>query len=108
MQRYKFPYAKTTIPKNGVYVLFEKNEKAHETDRIVRIGTHTRDNRLFKRLREHFIKENKDRSIFRKNIGRAILNKKNDDFLEQWNWNLSTIDKKDKSLLLSTYLKLMS
>jgi hypothetical protein len=32
-------------------------------------------------LEQHFIKENKDRSIFRKNIGRAILNKDQDALL---------------------------
>jgi len=31
------------------------------------------------------VNENKDRSIFRKNIGRALLNKDNDPFIEQWN-----------------------
>jgi hypothetical protein len=36
-------------------------------------------------LKEHFVNENKDRSIFRKNIGRALLNKDNDYFIEQWN-----------------------
>jgi hypothetical protein len=40
------------------------------------------------RLKEHFIKENKDRSIFRKNIGRAILSRTNDPFLELWEYDL--------------------
>ncbi|GAG98657.1 unnamed protein product, partial [marine sediment metagenome] len=56
------------IPKNGIYILFEKGECAHSTDRIVRIGTHTGKNKLRSRLKEH-LNENKDRSIFRKNIG---------------------------------------
>ena len=34
----------------------------------------------------------KDRSIFRKNIGRAILNKNNDSFLEIWNLDFTTGD----------------
>lgn len=72
------------IPKNGIYILFEKGELAHSTDRIVRIGTHTGNNKLWSRLKEH-LNENKDRSIFRKNIGRALLNKDNDPFIEQWN-----------------------
>lgn len=72
------------IPKNGIYILFEKGEFAHTTNRIVRIGTHTGNNKLRSRLKEH-LKENKDRSIFRKNIGRALLNKDNDSFIEQWN-----------------------
>ena len=76
--------------------VFEKNELAQNGERIVRIGTHKGEDRLVKRLKEHFIKENKDRSIFRKNIGRAILSKNNDLFLEQWNWDLTTKIKKDK------------
>jgi hypothetical protein len=36
------------------------------------------------------VNENKDRSIFRKNIGRALLNKDNDLFIEQWEKDLTT------------------
>jgi len=46
------------IPKNGIYILFEKGECAHFTDRIVRIGTHTGKNKLRSRLKEH-LNENK-------------------------------------------------
>jgi len=84
------------IPKNGIYILFEKGECAHSTDRIVRIGTHTGKNKLRSRLKEH-LNENKDRSIFRKNIGRALLNKDNDPFIEQWNKNNLT-KKNEKAL----------
>jgi len=84
MPRYYFPIEKDKIYKNGVYILFEKGEKAHGVDRIVRIGTHRGDNNLYNRLKEHFINENKDRSIFRKNIGRALLSKNNDDYLDVW------------------------
>jgi len=68
----------------------------HGGDRIVRVGTHRGDNRLISRLKEHFIVENKDRSIFRKNIGRAILNKRDKVFLEQWNWDLTSRVNRDK------------
>lgn len=81
---YRFPFSSTLIPPNGVYVLFEKGETAHGTDRIVRIGTHDGDGRLAARLEEHFVRENKDRSVFRKNIGRALLSSINDPFLKQW------------------------
>jgi len=70
--------------------LFEAGEQAHNVERIVRVGTHTGDYQLRSRLQQHFVKENKDRSIFRKNIGRAILNRADDPFLEQWNWDLTT------------------
>jgi len=96
LKRYKFPFNDKELPKNGIYILFEKNELAHNGERIVRVGTHTGNDNLAKRLTEHFIKENKDRSIFRKNIGRAILFKKEDPFLEQWNWDLTTKANKNK------------
>ena len=96
LKRYKFPFNGEKLPKNGIYILFEKNEFAHNGERIVRVGTHTGSDNLAKRLKEHFMKENKDRSIFRKNIGRAILFKKDDSFLEQWNWDLTTRANKDK------------
>jgi len=44
---------------------------------------------LCSRLKQHFAKENKDRSVFRKNIGRCILNKANDDYLTKWEWDLT-------------------
>ncbi|MBG0778595.1 MAG: hypothetical protein H0S81_01515, partial [Desulfotignum balticum] len=47
-------------------------------------------------LRQHFFNENKDRSIFRKNIGRALLNQNNDPFIETWEINLTTRKSKNK------------
>ncbi|HEY1717844.1 MAG TPA: hypothetical protein VGH42_06055 [Verrucomicrobiae bacterium] len=94
--QFAFPFDANSIPRNGIYVLFEKGEFAHETDRIVRVGTHTGNNRLPSRLEEHYIKENKDRSIFRKNIGRAILNKDQDAFLAQWEIDLTTSNARQK------------
>jgi len=94
MERLYFPYNHVKIPLNGIYVLFEKGEKAHGVDRIVRIGTHTGTDQLQSRLMQHFIVQNKDRSIFRKNIGRAMLNRDNDDYLEIWEWDLTTRAKK--------------
>jgi hypothetical protein len=91
-----FPFDKSTIPRNGIYVLFENGQKAHDTKRIVRIGTHTGDAQLGKRLRQHFLRENKDRSIFRKNIGRAMLNRRDDSFLEQWNFALTSHKNREK------------
>jgi len=65
-------------------------------DRIVRIGTHKGKNRLRLRLKQHFIKENKDLSVFRKNIGRALLNRDKDPFLEQWEIDLTSRKAKEK------------
>jgi len=100
MKRLSFPFDNKDITKNGIYVLFEKGEKAHGEDRIVRIGTHTGNNQLLSRLNQHFINENKDRSIFRKNIGRAILNKRKDLFLKEWEFDLTTKEAKNKLLNL--------
>ena len=86
---FKFPFNETGIPLNGLYILFEKGEYAHGANRIVRVGTHTGQNQLRSRLRQHFLTENKDRSIFRKNIGRCILNRANDPFLEKWELDLT-------------------
>ena len=96
IKRHNFPFNKNEIPQNGIYVLFEKGEIAHSGDRIVRIGTHTGEKQLYSRLNQHFIFENKDRSIFRKNIGRAILNKENDNFIDMWELDLTTADAKKK------------
>ena len=74
---------------SGVYIVFEKGEKYEGADRIVRVGTHVGDGRLKKRLNSHFVKENKDRSIFRKNVGKAMLNKDGDSYLKAWSLNNS-------------------
>jgi hypothetical protein len=96
LEKYNFQFDKKEIPKNGISIIFEEGEFAHSTNRIVRIGTHTGQNNLANRLSEHFIKENKDRSIFRKNIGRAILNKNNNDYLPIWNLDLTSKSKKEE------------
>jgi hypothetical protein len=100
-----YPFDVNNIPLNGIYILFEKNEIGHQKKRVVRVGTHTGDNQLRSRIQQHFCRENKDRSIFRKNIGRAILNKINDPFLEQWNWDLTTRKAKEKYSLLLDHQK---
>lgn len=78
------------IPRNGIYVLFESGEYAHGGDRIVRVGTHRGPNRLASRIREHLCKANKDRSIFRKHVGRCLLARERDAFLEQWEIDLTS------------------
>ena len=96
LNRYSFPYDEASIPINGVYLLFEEGELGHDGDRIVRVGTHNGDGNLRKRLKEHFLTENKDRSIFRKNVGRAILNDQSDPFLEHWNKSLTSRRSREK------------
>jgi hypothetical protein len=60
------------VPDNGIYVLFEKDEEGHSVERIVRAGTHRGRNNLAPRVREHLYTPNKDRSIFRKHVGRCL------------------------------------
>lgn len=96
LERYGFPFDESKIPANGIYILFEDGEKGHHGDRIVRVGTHTGLNQLSSRLKQHFLNKNKDRSIFRKNIGRALLNRNNDLFIEFWELDLTTRKAKDK------------
>jgi hypothetical protein len=96
LPQFTFPFDVNRIPRNGIYVLFEKGEFAHGTERIVRVGTHTGNDQLPSRLEQHFIKENKDRSIFRKNVGRAILYNDQDAFLAQWEIDLTTSSARQK------------
>lgn len=91
----KFPYDAEHVPKNGIYVLYENGELGHGASRIVRIGTHTGDNQLRSRLRQHFVDESKDRSIFRKNIGRCLLRRADDPFLQYWELDLTSRAAKD-------------
>ncbi len=96
LTRLAFPFDKQSIPSDGIYVLFEQGETAHGGNRIVRVGTHTGKGQLPSRLRQHFLNENKDRSIFRKNIGRCLLNRDKDAFLKQWEIDLTTSAAKAK------------
>jgi hypothetical protein len=101
----KFPFDKGTLPERGIYFFYEEREKSDHGNglntRIVRIGTHKKDNFRF-RISEHFlINESKmkfnqyqpnpsDRSIFRKNIGWTILNRAKNDYLELWETDFTT------------------
>ena len=69
---------------NGIYIMFAKGEYYHGMDRIVRVGTHRGQDRLLQRLRDHFVKEDADGSIFRKKIGRAFLKMASDPYLQVW------------------------
>ncbi|WP_342439135.1 hypothetical protein NSS79_09365 [Paenibacillus sp. FSL L8-0436] len=94
MTRHHFPFEDNVIPRNGVYLLFETGEYGHDADRIVRVGTHTGPNQLRSRLKQHFVQENKDRSIFRKNIGRCLLNRDKDPYASVWELDFTTREAK--------------
>lgn len=88
--RFRFPFHAELVPRNGIYCLFESGELSHGGDRIVRVGTHTGQNQLRSRLKQHFLLEKKDLSIFRKNIGRALLSRKRDPYLHAWELDQTT------------------
>ncbi len=101
-ERFKFPFKQreNEIPRNGIYIIFENEETFHDIDRIVRVGTHTGEKQLRSRLNQHFVKENKNRSIFRKNIGRCILNKDQSPYLPLWELDITSKAEKEMNLKL--------
>ena len=92
LRRFSYPYQKKRgkkwiVPRNGIYVFFEKGEiytnpQGYSQDRIVRVGIHTKDsdkdsqrgNKLFSRLDQHF-NGNMKASSFRKYVGNSLQNK---------------------------------
>ncbi len=91
LPRLDFSYQKNDIPPDGIYIMFENGETAHNTDRIVRIGINTASKNLPKRLKDHFHRSKKDSSVLRRHIGKAILNERDDPFFENWKIKRSKI-----------------
>lgn len=106
----RYPFDINILPVNGIYFFYQEGEfGGHEGNmpKIVRIGTH-RDRNFRSRIKEHFLfDESKmnfdqmrskpsDRSIFRKNIGRALLNKEKDDYLEIWEIDFTTRQNRER------------
>ena len=94
----KCPFRQEALPQSGIYFFYEDGENwGHGGNRlrIVRVGTHKKRN-FGSRISEHFLLDESkmdfdaskpkpsDRSIFRKNIGRAFLNRDQDPYLEMW------------------------
>jgi hypothetical protein len=102
LDRFFFPFKdkEKCIPENGIYLIFEKGELFDNFDRIVRVGTHTGEKQLRSRLNQHFVNENKNRSIFRKNIGRCFLNKDQSTYLPLWELDITSKAEKEKNLKL--------
>lgn len=96
LPRYRAGFDIHAIPKNGLYFLFENGEAGHGAERIVRVGTHRGQDNLGKRIMEHLFAKNKDRSIFRKHVGRCLLAKAGDSFLSQWEIDLTTKAAREK------------
>lgn len=101
---YSYPFQINQLPNNGIYFFYEKDEiwgHGGLKPRIVRVGTHKNGN-FRNRISEHFLldearmnftEENPaphDRSIFRKNIGRALLNRDKNGYLYVWEIDFTT------------------
>ncbi|MDZ4856946.1 MAG: hypothetical protein SGJ26_19170 [Nitrospirota bacterium] len=100
----QFPFQLDQLPDNGIYCFYERGEKwghGGPIPRIVRIGTH-KDGNFRSWISEHYLLVDakmkfdetkpapKDRSIFRKNLGRALLNKNKDEYRELWEVDFTT------------------
>ena len=105
----RYPINLKRLPHNGIYFFYESGETwghCGSMPRIVRVGTH-RNGNFQLRIRDHYIPDTKmdfdaqkptphDRSIFRKNIGRAILNRDNSDYLQVWNIDFTTTENRKR------------
>ncbi|MEM2506002.1 MAG: hypothetical protein QXF61_03025 [Nitrososphaeria archaeon] len=64
------------LPINGIYFFFEKGQKIriedNEYDRVVRVGINEKPNNFVRRINDHY-KGNIKASVFRENIGWALL-----------------------------------
>ena len=105
-----YPFDLNDLPRSGIYFFYEEGETwghGGQRPRIVRVGSH-RGGTFRGRISEHFLlNESKmdfdasqmpprDRSIFRKNIGRAVLNMAGDEYLDVWNIDFMPREKRDK------------
>jgi hypothetical protein len=101
---FKYPFDLAQLPKSGIYFFHEQGEaESHRPGkpRIVRVGTH-RKNNFRSRIAEHFVLNERkmeftqyqpaphERSIFRKHIGRALLSKSQDPYLSIWDIDFTT------------------
>jgi hypothetical protein len=99
-----YPFRIDRLPEDGVYCFYERGEvwgHSGEKPRIVRVGTHRQGN-FRSRMAEHYLLDEskmnfnemrpapKDRSIFRKNIGRALLNRESHSYLKVWDLDFMT------------------
>lgn len=93
----RWPFDPKQLPRNGIYFFIEQGEAwghGGERPRIVRVGTH-REGNFRSRMADHYVADKrmlfdasrpgpKERSVFRKNIGRAILHRDRDAYDTIW------------------------
>lgn len=107
---FQYPFNRADLPEDGIYCFYEKKEAwghGGVKPRIVRIGTH-KDGNFRSRISEHYLLPNgkmnfdktmpapKDRSIFRKNLGRALLRKSGDQYVDLWEVDFTTSANRNK------------
>ena len=98
LKRYSYPFELNDIPKNGIYICFDKNEclKGEKLNRVVRVGTHRTDGKLKRRIEKHFIKKRQRDSVFRNHIGQCLLNMEEKTYLKYWNLPFKKKEDKEK------------
>jgi hypothetical protein len=93
----RWPFTTGQLPEKGIYFFLEEGETwghGGNLPRIVRVGSHKNGN-FRPRIGEHYVEDRKlvfganqpapkDRSIFRKNIGRALLRREHDPYEVAW------------------------
>lgn len=102
----KWPFELNDLPDDGIYFFYEKGEfwgHGSYKPRIVRIGS-CKNGNFQSRISEHYLFDQrkmtfssnqaapKERSIFRKNIGRALLNKDKSNYLKIWELDFTNKD----------------
>jgi len=115
----KFPFNPNDLPENGIYFFYEQGETwGHGTTqpRVVRVGT-SKDGNFRKRILEHYLLDESkmnfdalkpaphERSIFRKNIGRALLNQRHDDYLKIWEIDFTSHKSRTENAHLRNIMK---
>ena len=105
-----YPFEIKDLPTDGIYFFYEKGEvwgHGGRKPRIVRVGTH-RSGNFRSRICDHFIPDKRkmdfskkqpaprDRSIFRRNIGRALLHKQKDPYLNIWDMCFTPRESREK------------
>ena len=81
---------------DGIVIAYERGETYRGYARVVRVGTHTAPGRLKQRLMDHFDREDRNASIFRRHIGRALLNRAKDPYLDIWSLDTSRQPDRDR------------
>jgi hypothetical protein len=107
----RVPFDPAAFPHNGIFFLYEEGEaQSHgkRLPRVVFIGSHRGAGNLWNRVNEHFLQGRKsddfnrnqrkpsDRSILRKNLGRALLNQNRDPYLEIWNISFTERENRER------------